>query len=67
MNDKEQAERLAGLIAERRAYEQQGKKDRLNDVNAEIAKITGEAAPPAARAAKRPAPKTTRAKKVEER
>lgn len=67
MNDKETTERLAGLIAERRAYEQQGKKDRLNDVNAEIAKITGEAAPPAARAAKRPAPKTTRAKKVEER
>ena len=67
MNDKETAERLAGLIAERRAYEQQGKKDRLHDVNAEIAKITGEAAPPAARAAKRPAPKTTRAKKVEER
>jgi len=67
VNDKEKAERLAGLIEERRAYVNSGNKARLNSVDAEIAKLTGEAAPPAARAAKRPAPKTTRAKKVEER
>jgi len=67
VNDKEKAERLAGLIEERRGYENRGLKDRVAAVDAEIAKITGQAAPPAARAAKRPAPKTTRAKKVEER
>lgn len=63
VTDKEKAERLAGLIEERRGYENRGLKDRVTEVNRQIADLTGQAAPPAARAAKRP----TRTKKVEER
>lgn len=63
MNDKEKAERLAGLIEERRGYIARGLKDRVTEIEAEIAKITGEAKPAAARSTKRPAA-TSKAKET---
>lgn len=64
MDEETKARQIAALIEERRGYELKGDDDRVKQVDASLRALGAAGAPPAKRAAKRPAPKT---KKAEER
>lgn len=57
MTDEQIKAYVAGLLEERRQYLQAGKQDRADQVTAELRRVGAEAAPPKARAEKRPAQK----------
>lgn len=54
MTDQKRQAHIAALIREREGYERSGKAERVKAVDAELRRLGHEAAPPVARAARRP-------------
>ena len=57
MSDEQNAKQIAALIRERDMAETRGDRDTVNAIANELSRLGAQAAAPAARAAKRPAPK----------